>query len=74
MKPVHRDAESVTFNVGQTIWGQQVKLVRERHDGKVHWRIDILGVSQRDEGGRVHGLTSQTLAAVASIVAEFEKP
>lgn len=61
MKP-----DRIEFKVGQTIFGQQLRLVYARdYAGRRSWTLHKDPVSQRDESQQIDGLTSEAIRAMA---------
>ncbi len=54
-------------------YGRPSRLVAKREGGITHWSIISEPVNQRDEGERIHSLTTQQLREIAEIVGREPK-
>ncbi len=64
MKPDH-----IAFDLGENVFGQQVRLHHGVSSGKSSWTISRLPAGQRDDASEVGGLTDDQLLAMARAVA-----
>lgn len=62
----------VEFEVGKTVYGQQLRLVLERTTtGVMCWTLYKDALNQRDESQAIHGIDGQTLRNMAEATSQF---